>query len=372
MISSSAPTIDSTASARSTVRNIRTRAINADLTELIATASGVLSSSPLVLIDVLTSDGVTGSAYVFAYTPDALKPIWHALTEMAKDIIGCPLSPVDIDRRLRSRYRLLGVQGVMTMAIAGLDMALWDARARTAGLPLATLLGGEPRPIPAYASYGLLPPSRAGEWGERAARQGFKAVKIKTGYDDLATDVQVIRELRAAAGSEMGIMVDYNQSLSVPEAIRRARTLDSEGLIWIEEPTVAEDFSGHARVAGSAATPIQLGENWWGIADMAKSLAAGASDLAMVDVMKIGGVTGWMKAAALAEVGSLPVSSHLFIEFSGPLLAVTPTAQWLEYLDIAGTVLNCPGRLIDGCLHPSAGLGAGIEWDEGAVARFML
>jgi mandelate racemase len=164
-------------------------------------------------------------------------------------------------------------------------------------------------------------------------------------------------------------MVDYNQSLTVSEAIERARVLDHERLYWIEEPTRADDFLGHARIAAAAATPVQLGENWWGPADMAKSIAARASDHVMLDVMKIGGVTGWLRAMALADAASLPASSHTFPEFSSHLLSVTPGATYLEYLDHARPVLTEPVQVKDGRVVVADRPGGGIEWDDAAIRR---
>ena len=195
---------------------------------------------------------------------------------------------------------------------------------------------------------------------------------MKIGHPSVADDQAVIRATGEAAGPAMSIMVDYNQSLAVPEALVRARLLDAEGLSWIEEPTVAEDFAGHAKIARETKTPIQMGENWWGIADMSKAVAAGASDLAMVDVMKIGGVTGWLKAAALAEAAGLPVSSHLWPEVSAHLLAVTPTAHYLEYLDTARPILQQPAFLEGGQIVIREDPGSGIAWDEEAVSRYAV
>ncbi|MDQ2681300.1 MAG: mandelate racemase, partial [Candidatus Eremiobacteraeota bacterium] len=193
---------------------------------------------------------------------------------------------------------------------------------------------------------------------------GFKAIKVKIGRSDLAADLETIRAVRAAIGDEIKLMVDYNQSLSVDEAIERAKALDAEGLHWIEEPTRADDFVGHARIADAARTPIQLGENWWGPHDMEKSIAAKASDHVMLDVMKLGGVTGWLRAAQLAQRSGLPASSHTFPEFSAHLLAVTPTAHYLEYLDHAGPILEQPVEVVAGSIRPANRPGAGIEWNE--------
>jgi mandelate racemase len=250
-------------------------------------------------------------------------------------------------------------------------MAVWDALAKAAGLPLARLLGAEPRPIPVYHSLGMGGENLAAREAEASAAAGFKAVKYKIGYADVAEDVEVVRAARIAGGEQLSVLVDYNQSLSVPEAVRRGRILDGEAIGWIEEPTTADDFAGHAQIARDVATPIQLGENWWGPHDMAKSLMAGASDYVMVDVMKIGGVSGWLRAAALAEPGGVLLSSHLFPELSAHLMAATPTAHWLEWLDLASPILQEPLRIENGMAVASDAPGTGIAWDETAVSRFL-
>jgi mandelate racemase len=158
----------------------------------------------------------------------------------------------------------------------------------------------------------------------------------------------------------------------VAEAIRRIRALDDEGLAWIEEPTRADDYEGHARIRAAVRTPIQMGENWWGVSDMAKSLAANASTFAMPDVMKIGGVTGWMRAAALAQAAGTRVSSHIFVEVSAHLLGVTPTCHYVEYLDLARPVMATPVSIVNGCITVSDAPGSGVSFDERAVGRYTV
>jgi mandelate racemase len=170
----------------------------------------------------------------------------------------------------------------------------------------------------------------------------------------------------------VALAVDYNQSQSVPEAQRPCRALEPLDLAWIEEPTRADDDDGHARIAREVITPIMIGENWGGPREMARSIAAGACDLAMPDVMKIGGVSGWIRAAGLAAVAGMPMSSHLFPEVSVHLLAVTPTADRLEVLDLAAPVLRTPLRVEAGMVTPSAEPGSGLDWDEDAVKRYRL
>ena len=201
---------------------------------------------------------------------------------------------------------------------------------------------------------------------------GFTAIKVRLGYPDARTDVDVVQAVRRSVGDGMRLMSDYNQALSVAEALRRCDALADAGLEWIEEPTRADDHEGHAQIRRKSRVPIQIGENWWGPHDMAKSLAAGACDLGMPDAMKVGGVTGWLRAAALAESAGLPLSCHLFPEVSAHLLAVSPTAHWLEYVDWAEPVLQQPLRVHEGHAVIPDEPGSGIHWNEEQVARLLL
>jgi mandelate racemase len=349
-----------------TIRSIRARGLNLTLDHPIQTASGVMNTTPLVLVDLLTQEGITGHSYVRCYTPGALQPLVQLITNLEGLLVGEGAAPVPVEQKLQRHFRLLGPQGLTGMAMGSIDMALWDARARACGVPLVTLLGGDLKPIPAYASLRNMNPQEAAKEAEALLALGFTAVKIKIGRGDLAQDLATIRAVRRAVGEQVRLMVDYNQSLSVTEALNRVQVLDEEQLCWIEEPTRADDFEGHARIAGAARTAIQLGENWWGPHEMAKSIAAHASDYVMLDVMKLGGVTGWLRAAALAESAGLLASSHTFPEFSAHLLGVTPTCQWLEYLDHAGPILREPMRIKDGYAMIPDRPGSGLEWNEDA------
>src|ERR671921_1623924 len=135
---------------------------------------------------------------------------------------------------------------------------------------------------------------KSARWVRNACEEGFSAIKVRLGYQELKTDLEVVRAIRNSVGEEVVLMSDYNQSLSVAEAGRRAAALEDEGLYWIEEPTRADDYAGHAQIRLDTKTPVQIGENWWGTHDAAKSIEVGASDYVMPDAMKIGGVTGWL------------------------------------------------------------------------------
>jgi mandelate racemase len=349
------------------IRGIRARGVDLALARPVETAAGVMRTAPLVLVDVLTDEDVTGRAYLRTYTPTALEPLVRLVANLEELLAGEAADPATVAAKLGAHFRLLGIQGLTGMAAAGIDMAVWDAAAKARGVPLVTLLGGEPRPIPAYASLRTMSPQSAAQEAEELLALGFTALKVKVGRGEVSADLETIRAIRSVA-PDVELMVDYNQSLSVADALERVRVLDAEGLGWIEEPTRADDFEGHARIAAAARTPIQLGESWWGPHDMRKSIAAGASDHVTLDAMKIGGVSGWLRAAALAQAAGLPASSHTFPELSVHLLGVTPTCHRLEHLDHAGPILTQPVRVRDGFALPPEGPGSGIEWDQASVS----
>lgn len=362
------------ASAQLTISSLEVRAVHVPMRIALQTSSGTISIAPLALLDLHTHEGVTGRTYLFCYTPLVLKPVCELLANLAPVLQGVRVAPLEINRMLHARFRLLGATGVVGMALAGIDMAAWDALAQAAGQPLARALGADLLEIPAYNSCGLgmIGAERAPAEAEALVAAGFSAIKVRLGYPDLATDIQVVRAVRSAIGDGVHLMSDYNQALSVPDAVHRVRALAAEGLYWIEEPCLAHDYPGYARVRAASSCPIQMGENWWGPSEMAASLAAGASDLGMPDAMKIGGVSGWMQAAALADAAGMPISTHLFPEVSVHLMAATPTRHWLEFVDWASPILAQPLQIRNGRATIPHVPGTGIEWDEAAVRRCLV
>ena len=361
-----------TTGATAKLAQLRVRTVRVPMHEPHQTASGVITESPLVLTDALFDDGAIGHSVVFTYTPAALKPVADLVRNFEALVKGEPLAPVEIEQKLARRFRLLGTQGLVGIALAAIDMALWDALARSHGVSLVGLLGGLAKPVPAYGAVGYDGVDRSARVAADWAKRGFTGVKAKIGYPTVQEDVAVIRAMRAAVGDDVSIMVDYNQCLSPVEAVQRMRLLDGEGLAWVEEPTLAHDFAGHALVAREAATPVQCGENWWGPLDMQHALDAQASDYVMPDVMKIGGVSGWLRAAALAQVRGIRMSNHLWPEVSAQLLCVTPTAHWLEYADWWHPILREPLSVHQGMADVAGVVGSGVAWNEAAVERFAV
>jgi mandelate racemase len=358
-----------------TIQGIQARPVLVPIRRPPRSASGAIPMAPLVLIDLLTAEGISGRAYVFAFTPWALAPIVACIEAAAEIIRGQPLAPLDLTAMLQARLRLMDTPGLVGIAIAGVDMAAWDAQARAQQLPLARLLGGNTTSVRAYNSCGLwIGPveALADEAQELVSEGDFGAVKLRLGRADSKADLEAVHAVRARLDSATELMVDYNQSLDTNAAIARGRQLEGVGLSWIEEPIAHDNYAGYTKIKAALTTPIQTGENLLDTRKFAQAIALDSLDYVMPDVQRIGGVSGWLRAAAIAQAHDINMSSHLFPEFSQHLLAVTPTAHWLEYMDWANPILQNPVKVIDGHAHIPDTAGAGVDWDEDAVARYLV
>jgi mandelate racemase len=357
-----------------TIRSLRATAVEIPMKHVLGTSAAAVRAAPLLLIDLETEEGVTGRSYLFCYMRGAATAMAAMVAEVERMVKGERTPPAELWPRLAKRFTLIGVQGIVRMAMAGLDVAWWDAHARAAKQPLVEFLGGTRRPIRAYNScgLGLMGADALAKEADELLEGGFTGVKLRLGYATLEEDIAAVRTVRARLPAGVALMVDYNQALSVDEALRRGRALDEQGLAWIEEPIRHDDYRGAARVARELATPIQIGENFSQPYALEEAIAAKACDLAMPDLERIGGVTGWLAAARIASEAGLKLSSHLFPEVSAHLLAVTPTCDWLEYVDWAAPVLQEPIRIVDGNAQIPDRPGNGMDWDARAVERLRL
>jgi len=344
------------------------------MTYALGTSRGVITKAPLLLIDLETEEGVTGRSYLWCYFPAAMPAIAKILEEVARVVEGERLAPADLWSKLAERFALIGVQGIVRMAMAGFDVAAWDALAIAAGWPLAMLIGSSPKRIPAYNScgLGLMAPGEVADEAEKLLARGFRAVKLRLGYPTLKEDLVALHAVKKRLGNEIALMVDYNQALTLAQALERGRALDQEGIYWLEEPIRHDDYAGYATLVRELKTPIQIGENFSESVAMAAALAAGAADYVMPDLERIGGVTGWLRAAALAATHRIAMSSHLFPEVSAHLLAATPTAHFLEYMDWADRILAQPLEIMDGFAVVPQRPGNGLTWDAKAVEKYRI
>jgi mandelate racemase len=318
------------------------------------------------------SPGVRTSGAISRPSFPALAKI---LEEVEQVVAGAAVAPLDLWRRLAERFALIGIQGLVRMAMSGFDIAAWDALASVSGLPLVRLLGSAPAPVRAYNSCGLglmKSPEPVADEAEKLLEDGFRAIKLRLGYPTLREDLEALRAVRNRVGPDIAIMVDYNQALGLAAALERGRALDDENIYWLEEPIRHDDYSGYARLVHELKTRIQIGENFSESTAMATAIAAGAADYVMPDLERIGGVTGWQRAAVLAGIHRIEMSSHLYPELSAHLLAATPTAHFLEYVDWASPILEKPLRIVDGFALAPDRPGNGLVWNAKAVEKYRI
>jgi mandelate racemase len=330
---------------------------------------------PLVLIDLLTEEGIIGRSYLEPYIAKSMRYLVPALNDLGALLKGRKVAPIELFDAARKSLQFVGYEGLSMIAASGLDMATWDALAKAANLPLCVMLGGSIGPVKCYNSNGLFlkePGALAEEALELRDEGGFAGLKLRLGRERAADDLAALDCVRKAVGEDMQLMVDFNQGLDLAEALQRCHMIDDHGLAWIEEPIVYDNLDGYARLAAELKTPLQIGENFYGPREMHKALQKQACDLVMPDFMRIGGVTGWMRAAAIAGAAGIPVSTHLYPEVAAHMMRITETAHWLEWQDWANPILKTPYQLKNVLLHIPDVPGIGLEWNEEAVEAHLV
>jgi mandelate racemase len=360
---------------RLTVREISARPIVLKLKRPVVVRIATITEWPIVLVDLLTEEGIVGRSYLEPYVVKSMRYLVPALHDLGAALKGRSLAPVELFDAARKSLHFVGYEGLSMIAASGLDMAAWDALAKAVNLPLCVLLGGTVGPVKSYNSNGLWlkePAELAAEALELKDEGGFTGLKLRLGRPRVSEDLLALETVRRALGDDAQLMVDFNQGLDLAEALQRCHAIDDYGLAWIEEPIVYDNLDGYAKLAAELNTPLQIGENFYGPREMHKAIQRNACDLVMPDFMRIGGVTGWMRAAAIAGAAGIPVSTHLYPEVAAHVMRVTETAHWLEWQDWAYPVLKAPYQLRDGLLHIPDAPGLGLEWDEDAVRHYLV
>jgi mandelate racemase len=358
-----------------TLKSVDVRPVLVPLKRPVVSKVGRFDEWPVILIDLYTEEGIVGRSYLEPYLKHAVRSIVPAIHDLAAARTGRPVRPLDDFQTGRKSLNLVGYEGVTMIAVAGLDMAAWDALAKAANMPLAVFLGGSLGPVPAYNSNGLWlieVAALADEAARLVAEGGFKGLKLRLGRERLQDDLAAITTVRGAVGDHVKLMVDFNQGLTLGDALHRCHALDDQGLYWFEEPITYDNLAGYAQLTRELDTPVQLGENFYGPRDLAKALAAGAGDYVMPDLMRIGGVSGWLRAVSIAGAAGVEVSTHLYPEVAAHLMRVTETAHWLEWQDWADLVVAEPFPLDNGHVLVPNRPGSGVAWNESAVKRYRF
>ena len=357
-----------------TFKEIRARPVMLPLRRPVVIRIATITEWPIILIDLVTTEGIVGRSYLEPYVASSMLYLIRALQDLGTLLKGRRVAPIELYEAARKSLHFVGYEGLSMIAVSGLDMAAWDALAKASNLPLCVLLGGTVGPVKSYNSNGLWlrePEAVAAEALELREEGGFDGLKLRLGRSRVRDDLKTLDVVRKAVGDDMNLMVDFNQGLNLAEALERCHMIDDHGLAWIEEPIVYDNLDGYAQLAAELRTPLQIGENFYGPREMHKALQKKACDLVMPDFMRIGGVTGWLRAAAIAGAAGVPVSTHLYPEVAAHVMRVTETAHWLEWQDWADPILQKPYEIASGLLQIPDVPGVGIEWNEDAVAAYQ-
>jgi L-alanine-DL-glutamate epimerase-like enolase superfamily enzyme len=329
-----------------------------------------------IFVRLRTGDGTEGMGYSYTIGTGG-RAVLSLLRETLLPLLpGMDANrPEEVWRTLHAATRATTVGVITSLALAAVDTAVWDARCRSAGVPLWVAAGGNRPSIPLYDTEGGWLHFTTDELVAQAVesqRRGLGGVKIKVGKPRAREDAERLAAVRAAVGDGMDIMVDANQSLTAAEAIRRAALFEPLDILWFEEPLPADDVAGHRRLAASTSVPIAVGESLYSVGAFREYLQAEATSIVQVDAARVGGITPWLKAAHLAEAFNVAVAPHFLMELHVSLCCAVPNALYLEHIPQLRAVTRSELLVQDGrALAPTAP-GLGIEWDLDAVDRLRV
>ena len=358
------------------LEKITIRAVNVPLNKPVIAHLGTFEKWPFLCLDAHTNKGLIGKSYIGPYLVDQLPVIAKCIEALSKPFLNQEIKPYNFFEEGFKKISLLGYQGISIYALAALDIAFWDVYAKAANMPLVCLLGSDLKPVKAYNSRGLwlIPLNEIEkETNDLLENGSFNAVKVRIGRNKLKDDIYVIEKIRKIGGENLVIMSDFNQCYDYDTALKRMNELDDIGLYWFEEPINYRNFNDCAKLSSRIKTPISIGENFHGPYDLVNSIKANASTYIMPDLMRIGGVSGWLKSASIAEAYNLKFSTHLFPEVSAHLMNLTPTAHWLEWVDWANPILQDTGfRVENGKYHIPNIPGTGVEWNDANIEKYKV
>lgn len=321
--------------------------------------------------EIVTEEGHEGVGFSYAKRAGGPAQFAHA-REVAPDLLG--EDPSDIGRlwtKLVWAGASVGRSGAATQALAAIDIALWDLKAKRAGLPLAKLLGAHRDSVRCYnTSGGFLhePVEQIMDNAARTLESGIGGVKIKVGQPDWRADLRRVADVRAHIGDAVPLMVDANQQWDRPTAARMGQALEDFDLVWIEEPLDAYDAEGHAELARTLTTAVASGEMLTSVGEHRELIRHRAVDILQPDAPRIGGITQFLKLATLAEHANLGLAPHYAMEIHVHLAAAYPAEPWVEHFDWLYPLFNERLETSGGRMHLSGRPGLGITLSEQARA----
>ncbi|HKA40753.1 MAG TPA: mandelate racemase/muconate lactonizing enzyme family protein [Burkholderiales bacterium] len=330
----------------------------------------------LVILRVATDQGIEGIGYTF-FGSALTGALRQAVADLGALTVGeDPLRTEAIHAKLRTAAAGSGPGGILTLALSAIDIALWDIRGKALNLPLWQMIGGYRDRVPAYASGALMrtfPLEHLVRAGPRLVEKGFRQMKTQLalpGDTSPEREVERVRRMRESIGPDIDLMCDINQRWRVEQAIDIGTRIEDVHLFWLEDVTTADDFQGLARVADALSTPVAGGEYLYGPAPFRQMMEARSVDIVMIDLMRAGGITGWLKIAGMAEAFNLPVVSHLVPEIHVHLIAAIPNGLTVEYMPWTFSLFEEVPTPVKGELAVPLKPGIGLKFDESAIKRY--
>lgn len=359
----------------------RIRSVDTYLVDLVperprTDAIQAFSKQETIFVDVETEDGLAGTGYSYTIGTGGRAVLELLRNDLVPLLIGQDAGQVEaIWHRLFWATHATTVGAITSLALAAVDVALWDLRGKAVNEPLWKLAGGARRTVPLYDTDGgwlHLSARELVDWALISKQQGWPGVKIKVGKARAHEDVERLRAVREAVGPELDIMIDANQSLTCAEAVRRARLFEPLDIYWFEEPLPAEDMGGHVRLAGRTSIPIAVGESLYSPSHFREYLAAGAAGIVQPDVARIGGITPWLKTAHMAETFNVKVAPHFLMELHVSLAAAVPNALYVEHIPQLRRLTVREMEIVDGMAVAPDSPGIGIDWDAEVVQHLRI
>jgi len=355
-----------------TTRHLRTPADN----PLVVGLPAPTDTREFALLELGTDQGLVGIGVTF-FGGALTGTLRHAVDGLARLLIGDdPTQTEAVVAKLRRAAGSSGPGGLFTLAVSAIDMACWDLKGKAAGQSVCALLGGLRDRVPTYASGALMRPHPVdylAKAGPRLRDMGFRQMKMQCGSEaTVAASVERVRVMRESIGPDVDLMCDINQLWSVNQAIEVGRRIEPYHLFWLEDPTAHDDFPGLARIADALTAPIAAGEYHYGIVPFRHMLEARSIDVVMIDLVRAGGITQWLKIAGMAEAFNLPVVSHLIPEIHVHLIAAIPNGLTVEYMPWTLRLFEETPKIENGQLVVPSKPGLGLAFDQAAIKKYEV
>ncbi len=360
------------------IKRIRSQVVRVPLDEPLAGGPPYARShNQFVILRVETDGGIEGIGVSF-FGGALSATLKQAIDQLGELIVGEDPRRVDaLTHKLRTAGASAGPGGILTLAVAGIDMALWDIKGKELGQSLGAMLGGLRERVPTYASGALVrayPLDHLVKAGQRLVEKGFKQMKTQLAVPGDTTpnkEVERAHIMREAVGPDIDLMCDINQRWSVHQAIDIGKRVEDVHFFWLEDVTAHDDYSGLARVADALTTPLAGGECLYGLTPFRHMIEAHSVDIIMIDLIRVGGISNWLKVAAMAEAFNLPVVSHLLPEIHVHLISAIPNGLTVEYMPWSFRLFEEVPEPVNGELIVPSKPGLGLEFSR-EVDRYVV